>query len=234
MENPYLELEKIVGISLKNVDLYHNAFTHKSYLNENRHIRKSDNERLEFLGDAVLELIVTEFLYLNYPDPEGVLTNWRSALVKKETLAGIARELDLGKYLFLSKGENATGGRDKDYILANTFEAFLGALYLDHGFDIAKKFVTEKLLIRLEGIISDGLHIDAKSNFQEIAQEKTGITPNYLLLKEEGPDHDKIFTMGAYLNGELCGQGSGSNKQSAEQSAARDALAKQNWETKKL
>ncbi len=232
MVNDYSELEKNTGVSLKNVDLYNNAFTHKSYINENRNVRKSDNERLEFLGDAVLELIVTEFLYKNYPDAEGVLTNWRSALVKKETLADIARELELGKYLFLSKGENATGGREKDYILANTFEAFLGALYLDHDYAVARKFVEEKLLVRLKEIIAEGLHIDAKSHFQELAQEETGITPNYKLIKEEGPDHDKIFRMGAYLNEKLCGEGDGSNKQSAEQSAASDALKKQSWSSK--
>ena len=230
MQNEYSTLEKIIGINFGNTDLYDNAFTHKSYINEHRQNKKHDNERLEFLGDAVLELIVTEFLYLNYPDPEGVLTNWRSALVKKETLAEISRELDLGQYLFLSKGENATGGRDKDYILANTFEALLGAIYLDHGYDVSKKFVTEKLLVRLEKILAAGLHIDAKSHFQEVAQEKTTITPNYKLIKEEGPDHNKVFTMGAYLNDRLCGVGKGQNKQAAEQAAARDALNNQDWD----
>ena len=229
MNNDYSNLETNIEINFKNADLYNDAFTHKSYINENRNIKKIDNERLEFLGDAVLELIVTEFLYLNYPDPEGVLTNWRSALVKKETLAAVAKELELGQYLFLSKGENATGGREKDYILANTFEALLGAIYLDQGYDISKKFVAEKLLIRLENIISAGLHIDAKSHFQEVAQEKTGITPNYRLLKDEGPDHNKVFTMGAYLDDTLYGEGEGPNKQTAEQAAARDALEKKNW-----
>jgi len=228
--NDYSALEKNIGISFLKKDLYDNAFTHKSYVNENRHKKKEDNERLEFLGDAVLELIVTEFLYLNYPDPEGILTNWRSALVKKETLAEIARELNLGEYLFLSKGENATGGREKDYILANTFEAVLGAIYLDYGYSVSKKYIEEKLLIRLEKILKEGLHIDAKSHFQEIAQEKTGITPNYKLIKDEGPDHNKIFTMGAYLEEKLYGKGQGSNKQAAEQIAARDALKKQHWE----
>lgn len=229
MKNEYSNLEKTIDIKFQNTDLYDNAFTHKSYINENRKNQKHDNERLEFLGDAVLELIVTEFLYLNYPDPEGVLTNWRSALVKKETLAEIARELELGQYLFLSKGENATGGREKDYILANTFEALLGAIYLDHGYPLSKKFVTEKLLVRLKKILEQGLHIDAKSHFQEIAQEKTSITPNYRLIKEAGPDHNKIFTMGVYLNEKLYGEGVGQNKQSAEQSAAKNALEKQKW-----
>ncbi len=230
MQNDYSALEESIGIKFKKTDLYNDAFTHKSYMNENRNIKKTDNERLEFLGDAVLELIVTEFLYLNYPDPEGVLTNWRSALVKKETLASISRELELGQYLFLSKGENATGGRDKDYILANTFEALLGSLYLDHGYPVAKKFVEKKLLIKLEKIISDGSYIDAKSHFQEVAQEKTGITPSYKLIKEEGPDHNKIFTMGAYIEKKIYGKGSGSNKQAAEQAAAGDALKKQGWQ----
>lgn len=229
MENSYLELEAKTGVKIQKMELYQDAFTHKSHLNENRHLKRTNNERLEFLGDAVLELIVTEFLYLNYPDPEGVLTNWRSALVKKETLATIARELNLGHYLFLSKGEDVTGGRDKDYILANTFEAFLGAVYLDHGYQVARDFVQKTLLMRLEQIIAARLYIDSKSNFQEIAQEKTAITPNYQLLKEEGPDHDKVFTMGAYLGNQLCGQGKGSNKQAAEQAAAKDALEKQGW-----
>lgn len=229
MKNDYSTLENISGIKFGNIKLYDNAFTHKSYINENRNNDKNDNERMEFLGDAVLELIVTEFLYIKYPDPEGVLTNWRSALVKKETLAEIARDLELGQYLFLSKGENATGGRDKDYILANTFEAFLGAIYLDQGYEISQKFVSEKLLVRLEKIIAEGLHIDAKSHFQEIAQEKTTITPNYRLVKEEGPDHNKIFTMGVYLNDKLYGTGQGQNKQAAEQAAARNALEKQKW-----
>lgn len=230
MENPYQELEQQIGVKFNSSEILQVAFTHKSYLNENRNANREQNERLEFLGDAVLELITTEFLYKKYLEPEGILTNWRSALVKKETLAQLSRDLNLGDYLFLSKGEDATGGRDKDYILANTFEAFLGAMYLDQGYDIVKLFILERIEPLLDEILEEGRHIDGKSHFQEIAQEKVGITPNYQLLKEEGPDHSKIFTMGAYLGKELVGQGDGSNKQSAEQAAATNALNNKGWE----
>ena len=229
MEINYQELEKLIGIKLKNIDLFQIAFTHKSYVNENRKLKQKHNERLEFLGDAVLELISTEFLYLNYDHPEGILTNWRSALVKKETLANVAKELDLGQYLYLSKGEENTGGRQKDYILANTFEALLGAIYLDNDYHITQKFVIDKLMVHLDRILEEGSHIDAKSHFQEIAQEKMGITPSYRLLKEKGPDHNKLFTMGAYFDKDLVGQGEGTNKQAAEQAAADNALKNQNW-----
>lgn len=229
MKNRFKKLEETIGITFKNLDIYQIAFTHKSYLNENRHLKLEQNERLEFLGDAVLELIVTEYLFLTYSEPEGVLTNWRSALVKKETLAEIARLLALGEYLFLGKGEESTGGREKDYLLANTFEALLGAIYLDHGYLIAKAFVETTILIKLKNILDEGLHIDSKSLFQEVAQEKTTITPNYRLIQEEGPDHSKIFTMGAYLEDKLVGEGKGGSKQSAEQAAANDALEKQGW-----
>lgn len=225
----YTKLENQIKIKFQNLDLYNNAFTHRSFVNENRTEKVENNERLEFLGDAVLELIATDFLYKNYPDPEGILTNWRSALVKKETLALISKELGLGAYLFLGKGEDNTGGREKDYILANTFEAFLGAIYLDCGYAVAEKFVKTYLLVKLEKILSEGSHIDAKSHFQEIAQEKENITPNYKLIKAEGPDHAKMFTMGAFLGEELIGLGTGNNKQSAEQIAAKDALDKKGW-----
>ena len=187
------------------------------------------NERLEFLGDAVLELVVTEYLYLNYPNPEGDLTNWRSALVKGETLAKIAGELDLGEYLYLSHGEENSGGRSKDYLLANTFESIIGVVYLELGYDKAKEFIAKFLLVHLEGILKEGSHIDAKSKFQEIAQEKTGFTPAYQLLHDEGPDHDKIFTMGAYVEDRIVGKGKGNSKQAAEQKAAEDALKRLKW-----
>lgn len=229
METEYKQLSELTGIVFNDISLFKTAFTHKSYLNENRNSVKEHNERMEFLGDAVLELITTNFLYKKYEEAEGILTNWRSALVKKETLAGLARSLNLGDYLFLSKGEEATGGRDKDYILANTFEAFLGALYLDQDYKVVETFVVERLEPLLAKILETGKHIDSKSHFQEVAQELTSITPNYRVLKEEGPDHAKIFTMGAYLNEELIGQGEGSNKQSAEQAAAADAIEKKGW-----
>ncbi len=229
----YTELENITGITFKDHLLYQTCFTHKSYLNEHRYIKRDHNERLEFLGDAVLELIVTEYLYKHYPHKtEGELTNWRSALVRGGNLSKLSRELNLGKYLYLSKGEEKSGGRNKDYILANCFEAFLGAIYLDNGYKVAKRFVYDFLLIHLETIIAKGLHIDAKSKFQELAQEYVSITPIYKCVKEEGPDHNKIFTMGAYLDDKLIASGKGSSKQNAEQNAATAALSIMKWDQK--
>lgn len=225
----YSKLEKQIGIKFKDQELLRNAFIHRSYLNEHKTSKFEHNERLEFLGDAVLELIVTEFLYLNYPNPEGDLTNWRSALVKGEMLAKIARELSLGDYLFLSKGEDSSGGRDKDYLLANTFEALLGVVYLEKGYDVSKEFVSKVLLFHLEAILESGAHIDAKSKFQEIAQEKVNVTPAYKVVHDEGPDHNKIFTMGAFIGDRMVGKGNGGSKQSAEQKAAEDALERLKW-----
>lgn len=226
----YDELQSKIGVAFKNLEFYKMAFTHRSFLNENRHLARDHNERLEFLGDAVLELVATEYLFENYKDsPEGELTNWRSALVRGENLARIARSLDLGKELFLSKGEESSGGRDKNFLLANTLEALIGAIYLDHGFGVAKRFIEKFLLVHLEEIIRRGLHIDAKSKFQEISQEKVSITPVYKVLKESGPDHNKTFVMGAYLNDELIAEGSGSSKQEAEQAAAAKALEQKGW-----
>jgi ribonuclease-3 len=227
----YQELSERIGISFNDHLLYQTAFTHKSYLNEHRYVKRDHNERMEFLGDAVLELIVTEYLYKHYPHKaEGDLTNWRSALVRGENLAKLARGLNLGKYLFLSRGEENSGGRDKDYILANSFESLLGAIYLDHNYKIAKKFIYDHLLVHLENILAKGLHIDAKSKFQELSQELLTVTPTYQCMKEEGPDHNKKFTMGAYLDGKLIAKGKGSSKQSAEQSAAQAALKAMKWE----
>lgn len=223
------DLQVAVGHEFKNVELLRVALTHRSYLNEHKSATEH-NERLEFLGDAVLELIVTKYLFKTYPDrPEGELTTWRSALVKGERLAAVARDLQLGQYLQLSRGEAKSGGRDKGFLLANTFEAVLGALYLDAGFTAAEKFVARVLLPLLAGILAEGEHIDAKSRLQELAQERRGITPEYRLLSATGPDHEKIFTMGAFLREENVGLGSGGSKQAAEQSAARDALEKLAW-----
>jgi len=224
----FSKLENRSNIKFKDSSLLETSFIHRSYLNENKGI-KEHNERLEFLGDAVLELIVTEFLFNNYDEPEGDLTNWRSALVKRETLAIVARELSLGGYLKLSKGEESSGGREKDYILANTVEALLGAIYLDQGYDVSKKFVETFIICKLDLILKEGLHIDAKSNFQEESQAVMGITPEYRIINEEGPDHAKIFTVGVYLAGELLGKGEGPNKQTAEQHAAIEGLKKKGW-----
>lgn len=225
----YKKLEKKLGLKFKEWHLLRNAFVHRSYLNEHKSSKMKNNERLEFLGDAVLELVVTEHLYSNYPNPEGELTNWRSALVKGKMLAKIAKELNLGEYLYLSHGEENSGGRDKDYLLANTFEAVIGVVYLELGYEKVRKFIEKFLLVHLEDILEKGAYIDAKSKFQEIAQEKVGITPIYQLLHDKGPDHDKIFTMGAYVEDRIVGKGQGGSKQDAEQKAAEDALKRLKW-----
>lgn len=228
--NRYSELEKLIDISFEDYSIIDNAFVHKSFINENSEKFEDHNERLEFLGDAVLELVVTDFLYNQYPkSSEGELTNWRSALVKGQNLARVALDLKLGTYLYLSKGEEISGGRKKNYILANTLEAVIGAIYLDQGYRAAHKFIDQFVITKLEEIIGSKLHIDAKSHFQEIAQEKVNITPAYKLQSAEGPDHQKVFTMGAYLNDELVATGAGSSKQKAEQSAALAALKAKGW-----
>lgn len=228
--NRYLELEQKINITFTDKSLLDTAFVHKSYINEHKDKKKAHNERLEFLGDAVLELVVTEFLYKNYPlEEEGVLTNWRSALVKGKHLAEIAVQLDLGLYLYLSRGEERSGGRKKSYILANTLEALIGAIYLDQDYKVAHGFIDHFIIKRLEEILEKGLHIDSKSRFQELSQELFGITPEYKLIKEDGPDHDKVFTMGAYIGEELVAEGSGSSKQKAEQNAATEAMKVKQW-----
>lgn len=229
----YEKLETLIDITFQDHLLYQTAFTHRSYLNEHRHLNRDHNERLEFLGDAILELVVTEYLYKHYPHKaEGELTNWRSALVRGEHLAKISKLLDLGQFLFLSKGEENSGGRKKDYLLANAFEALIGAIYLEHGYKVIQRFLHDFLLVHLENIIKNGLHIDAKSHFQELSQEMKQVTPTYELLSDEGPDHNKTFVMGVYLGKELIAKGDGSSKQIAEQVAARMALKTLDWEDK--
>ncbi len=225
----YKDLEEKIGLKFKDKDLLKNAFIHRSYLNEHKSSKFESNERLEFLGDAVLELVVTEYLYLNYPNSEGELTNWRSALVKGKTLASISRELKLGYYLHLSHGEERSGGREKDYLLANTFEALIGAIYLEFGYKKAAEFIDNFLLIHLEDILEAGSHIDSKSKLQEMAQERIGTTPVYQMLHDEGPDHEKTFTMGAYIGDRIVGKGKGNSKQVAERKAAEDALRRLKW-----
>jgi ribonuclease III len=225
----YSKLEKQIGIKFKNHDLLRTAFVHRSYMNEHKDCGWEHNERVEFLGDAVLELVVTEYLYSHFPNPEGDLTNWRSALVKGETLSKIARSLNLGDILYLSKGEEHSGGRSKDYLLANALEALIGVLYLEQGYKKAQKFIEKFLLVHLEGILKKGEHIDAKSRLQELAQERVMVTPSYQLLHDEGPDHEKTFTMGAYIGDRIVGKGKGGSKQIAEQKAAEDALKRLKW-----
>jgi len=223
-------LEKKLGLKFKDKDILKQAFTHRSYLNENPSFKLEHNERLEFLGDAVMELIVTDYLYREYPEkPEGDLTNWRAALVNAKMLTSVAEELGFNDFLLLSRGEAKEMGKARAYILANTFEAFLGALYLDLGYIACDEFLKKHLLKNLAEIIKDGSYKDAKSKFQEEAQEKVSITPNYKVIKESGPDHDKIFMVGVFLGEELVAEGKGSSKQEAEESAAKLALEVKHW-----
>jgi ribonuclease-3 len=224
-------LEKHLGLKFKNKDILKQAFVHRSYINENPQLGLEHNERLEFLGDAVLELVITEYLYKKYPDkPEGELTNWRAALVNAKMLTLVSQELGFNDFLLLSKGEAKELGKARQYILANTFEAFIGALYLDSGYDSAEKFINSYLLLKLSEIIQKKLYKDAKSHFQEEAQEKVGITPVYEVIKEWGPDHKKKFTVGVYLNGSKIGEGEGYSKQEAEEEAAKEALRVKKWD----
>ena len=218
------ELEKILGVKLNNPDLYLSAFTHRSYLNENRSFNLPHNERLEFLGDAVLELIATEYLYKNYPHPEGELTNFRSALVNYKMLSDIAKRLGFEKFLLMSRGEAKDMGRARQVILANCIEAVIGAMYLDAGYDITGQFVAKEVLVELPNIIEGGSYLDPKSKLQEIVQEKRGVTPHYLVISESGPDHNKVFVVGAFVGKEEMGRGTGPSKQEAELSAAENAL----------
>lgn len=225
----YTDLMTTIGMKDYDEQLLEQVFIHRSYVNEHKGQNLESNERLEFLGDAVLELVTTEYLYRNFDRDEGELTNWRSALVKGPTLASIASELGLGKYLRLSKGEEKSGGREKDYLLANTVEALIGFIYLQGGYAKVQLFIHKIILVRLQEILDQKLHIDSKSFFQETAQELLGITPRYDVLDEHGPDHKKTFTMGVYLDSDLIATGTGSSKQIAEQDAARNGLLKKRW-----
>lgn len=204
--------------------LLQQVFVHRSYLNEHRSFPLPHNERLEFLGDAVLELVTTEYLYKKYENPEGELTNWRSALVRGEMLAKIANELHMNDFLLLSKGEQRSEGKARQLILANAFEALIGAVYLDLGYEVAQRFLEKQLLSRLEEVLSQRLHIDAKSDLQEKSQEQLGVTPNYTILDATGPDHERQFLVGVRLHDVLVAKGEGRSKQKAEQAAAQAAL----------
>lgn len=229
MSDKISELESKIGFSFKNKDLLLAALTHRSYLNENPDWRLDHNERMEFLGDAVLELVVTEHLYNNYPNPEGEMTNWRAALVNANILSKITSEFDLNDYILLSRGEAKDTGRARQYILANAIEALIGAMYLDGGYEACQKFINRFVLKELKNIIEKRLYRDAKSLFQEIAQDKVGITPTYEVLEEWGPDHARNFKVGVFLEKERAGMGQGPSKQEAQQSAAEDALVKKGW-----
>lgn len=224
------EFESTIGQVFTDKQLLRLAFTHRSYLNEHREEKLQHNERLEFLGDAVLELIVTNYLYAKFPKhDEGDLTAYRSALVNTQSLSETARELRMGDYLLLSRGEARDIGRARQFILANTFEAVVGALYLDAGYDAAKTFVERVLIPKLTAIIEEGAHIDGKSRLQEVAQDKLSVTPRYETIGETGPDHDKRFEVAVFLGTDQIASGSGKSKQDAEQAAARFALKKKGW-----
>ncbi len=224
MKNNIEEFAKINHITFKNKKLLQQVFVHRSYLNENIGFDLDHNERMEFLGDAVLELIVTDHLYKNFDNPEGELTNLRSALVKGSMLSKIASDLEMEKYLFLSKGEAKSEGKSRQLILANAFEALIGAIYLDQGIKKTEEFINTHLIKHLKNIIDQKLYLDPKSHLQELSQDQRGITPSYQILSEHGPDHAKSFTVGCFLGKKLIGEGSGSSKQSAELSAASSAI----------
>jgi ribonuclease III len=218
------EVEKAIGIEFKNKDLLKQVFIHRSYLNENPKSPLGHNERLEFLGDAVLELVVTEYLFNHFENPEGELTNWRSALVRGQHLAEVSASLNLGNWLLLSRGEAKSGGKGRQLLLANMFEALLGAIYLDSGLDEVRPFIDRHIIIKLPNILEQELHIDPKSKLQEITQAKVGITPHYEVLREEGPDHAKEFTVAVFLGQRKLAEAKGNSKQTAEQAAASLAI----------
>ncbi len=218
------------NLKFKNPDLLKQAFIHRSYLNEHRNLTLGHNERLEFLGDAVLELVVTDDLYCRYPDkPEGELTAYRAALVNANTLSELAQDIGMNDFLLLSRGEAKDKGRARQYILANTFEALIGAIYLDQGYEAAKKFIDQTVMQGPEKTIKKSLAEDYKSIFQKKAQEILGVTPSYQTLEEAGPDHNKRFTIGLFLASEKIAEGFGHSKQEAEQEAARKGLGEKGW-----
>jgi ribonuclease-3 len=223
-------IEKKLNLKFKKKDLLIQAFIHRSYLNENPKFHLFHNERLEFLGDAVLELVVTEYLYKKYPKKnEGTLTTWRAALVNSKMLSIVAKSTGFNEFLLLSRGEAKETGKARQYILANTFEAIVGAIYLDQGYRKSQEFIKKYLIKELPHIIEAKLFRDTKSSFQEKSQEKVGITPNYKVLKAWGPDHNKRFVVGVFLKEELIGKGEGSSKQEAEEEASKNALKIKKW-----
>ncbi len=234
-EKNFHRIEDTIGIEFINKDLLVQALVHRSFLNENRDFPLAHNERLEFLGDAILELAVTEFLFENYLNPEGELTNWRAALVNGTMCARVARELGLEEFLFLSHGESKdTNIKARDYILANALEALIGSIYIDRGWDLAEQFVTRFVITKLPEVLELGLWIDAKSRFQEAAQEITGVTPTYKVLSEDGPDHAKNFVVGIFLDREQVAAGTGTSKQEAQTAAAEEALKVKGWKGPKV
>lgn len=230
MEKSFEDFEQVIKIKFNDRELLKQALTHRSYINEHRGAKFGHNERLEFLGDAVLELAITRFLFDKYPSKsEGDLTAIRSALVNADTCAKVAENLNVNDYLLLSRGEAKDTGRARQYILANALEAIIGAIYLDQGYDAALGFIMANVAPLTERVVAEELWVDAKSKFQEKAQEIMGITPSYKTLKETGPDHDKTFTVGVFLKDQLVAEGEGDSKQQAEQKAARAASKEKGW-----
>lgn len=228
-------LENKLGVKFKNIEILYQAFVHRSYLNEHHDFALGQNERLEFLGDAVVELVVTEYLFNEYGNPEGELTNWRAALVNAKMLASVAYEIGMEPYLFLSHGEAKDAGtKARDYIMANAFEAVVGAIYVDQGYDGAKQFIARYVITKLPYVLENGLYMDAKSRFQESAQELIGVTPTYRVLEESGPDHAKMFKVGIFIEKELIASGMGSSKQEAQTEAAEAALKIKAWKGPKI
>lgn len=213
-----------LGFEFRDINLLVTALTHRSYVNEHRESVKEHNERLEFLGDAVLELVSSDFLYRNYDEPEGIMTAWRSALVRTESIGAAGEELGYGPLVRLSKGEKHGSDRAHAVILADCFEAVIGAIYLDQGYDTAREFIAKHILVKIDKILEDGSWRDPKSYLQELAQHNDGATPSYKVLDEDGPDHNKTFTVGVYVGKQLKGTGTGHSKQEAEGSAAAEAV----------
>lgn len=224
---PYQEFARTVfGFEFKNIQLLVTALTHRSYVNEHKKSVSEHNERLEFLGDAVLELAVTDFLFANYSEPEGTLTSWRASLVRTESIGAAGDKLGYEPLLRMSKGERQGTDRARQQILANAFEAVIGAIYLERGYKDAEVFINKHISSKLEAIIEEGSWRDPKSHLQEVSQRIDSATPQYKVLEEVGPDHDKIFTLGVYVAGKLMGKGTGHSKQIAQQTAAKAALQK--------
>ncbi len=224
------KIKATLGITMHNHALFHEAVTHRSYLNENKSHPVPHNERLEFLGDAVLELAVTERLFADFPDrPEGELTALRAALVNSDMLSKVGRDLGIDEFLLMSRGEAKDTGRARAFLIANAVEAVIGALYLDQGYDASRTFIEERVLTRIQEVLDAKLYTDPKSRFQEIAQEKLGLTPQYRVLRESGPDHDRRFVAGAYVGDELVAEGEGLSKQEAQRNAAKNGLEKKGW-----
>ena len=224
---PYREFAKdVLGLEFENIDTFVTALTHRSYVNEHKKSATEHNERLEFLGDAVLELVVTDYLFANYDEPEGILTSWLSSLVRTESIGAAGESVGYAPLVRMSKGEKNGSDRARLQILANAFEAVVGAIYLEFGYDTASDFIHKNIIVKLDDILREGSWRDPKSHLQEVSQRIDGHTPIYRVLEEDGPDHDKVFTLGVFVGEKQMGQGTGPSKQAAQQAAAKAALEK--------